>query len=103
FFWHRRPLEEVEAEQRDPGTVRIFLNGCFDLMHAGHFNALRQAKSLFYQQGYAKVVLVAGIHSDEAIAGQKGSPMMDDAERRALLTATKWVDELVTGLPYVSI
>lgn len=25
---------------------RGFVDGCFDLMHSGHFNALRQAKSM---------------------------------------------------------
>eukprot|EP00930_Biecheleria_cincta_P087929 TRINITY_DN77168_c0_g1_i1.p1 TRINITY_DN77168_c0_g1~~TRINITY_DN77168_c0_g1_i1.p1 ORF type:complete len:409 (+),score=55.42 TRINITY_DN77168_c0_g1_i1:33-1229(+) len=102
FCWHRPPLTQVEAEAQDAETVRIFLNGCFDLMHVGHFNALRQAKSLFIQRGFKKVVMVAGIHSDAAIARQKGPPMMTDEERIAVLRATKWVDEIVTALPYVS-
>ncbi|CAE7528250.1 pctA [Symbiodinium natans] len=102
FFWHRPPWATVEEQITDSETVRIFLNGCFDLMHVGHFNALRQAKRLFFQQGYKKVVLVAGIHSDDAIARHKGPPMMSDDERIAVLEATKWVDEFVTHLPYVS-
>ncbi|CAK9016591.1 Ethanolamine-phosphate cytidylyltransferase (CTP:phosphoethanolamine cytidylyltransferase) (Phosphorylethanolamine cytidylyltransferase 1) [Durusdinium trenchii] len=100
FRWHRPPLETVQRQAEDPATVRIFLNGCFDLMHVGHFNALRQAKRLFYQLGFQKVVMVAGIHSDAAICQQKGPPMMSDEERIAVLAATKWVDELVTQLPY---
>ncbi|CAK0842206.1 unnamed protein product [Prorocentrum cordatum] len=102
FLWHRPPREEVARQRAEPGTVRIFLNGCFDLMHIGHFNALRQAKSLFQQRGYSKVVMVAGIHSDEAISHQKGPPLMDDDERIAMLQATKWVDEMATSLPYTS-
>jgi len=102
FLWRRPGLEEVERQAADPETVRIFLNGCFDLMHVGHFNALRQAKALFYKQGYKKVVMVAGIHSSSAITGQKGPPLMSDDERIAVLQATKWVDELVLYLPYVS-
>ncbi|CAJ1394684.1 unnamed protein product [Effrenium voratum] len=102
FYWHRPSWETVQRQSEDPEVVRIFLNGCFDLMHVGHFNALRQAKRLFYQQGFKKVVMVAGIHSDAAICGAKGPPMMSDEERIAVLEATKWVDELVTHLPYVS-
>lgn len=102
LLWHRPPIEEVERQDRDPDTVRVFLNGCFDLMHLGHFNALRQAKSLFYQRGFKKVVLVAGLHSDAAVAGQKGPPMLSEEERLSVLRATKWVDELATALPYVS-
>ncbi len=28
-------------------ATRGFVDGCFDLMHSGHFNALRQAKSTY--------------------------------------------------------
>lgn len=102
FLWHRPPREVVAQQRADPSTVRIFLNGCFDLMHVGHFNALRQAKAFFQQRGYSNVVMVAGIHSDEEISRQKGPPLMDDDERIAVLQATKWVDEMVTCLPYTS-
>eukprot|EP00929_Paragymnodinium_shiwhaense_P057015 TRINITY_DN28534_c0_g1_i1.p1 TRINITY_DN28534_c0_g1~~TRINITY_DN28534_c0_g1_i1.p1 ORF type:complete len:440 (+),score=95.53 TRINITY_DN28534_c0_g1_i1:88-1320(+) len=100
--WHRPALAEVEAQCADEGTIRVFLNGCFDLMHVGHFNALRQAKKSFYQQGYKRVVLVAGVHSDAAIRGQKGPPLVDESDRNETVRAVKWVDELVTGLPYES-
>merc|ERR1719343_471104 len=102
FLWHRPSREAVAQQRADPCTVRIFLNGCFDLMHIGHFNALRQAKSFFQQRGYSNVVMVAGIHSDEAISHQKGPPLMGDDERIAVLQATKWVDEMATCLPYTS-
>lgn len=102
FRWLRPPRSVVEQQASDPGVIRVFVNGCFDLMHVGHFNMLRQAKAMFYQRGYSQVVLVAGIHSDAAITGQKGEPLMSHSERLAVLRATKWVDELVTELPYVS-
>eukprot|EP00927_Polykrikos_kofoidii_P066261 TRINITY_DN61893_c0_g1_i1.p1 TRINITY_DN61893_c0_g1~~TRINITY_DN61893_c0_g1_i1.p1 ORF type:complete len:415 (-),score=62.92 TRINITY_DN61893_c0_g1_i1:47-1291(-) len=100
--WHRPSLAEVRAQCEDPGTIRIFLNGCFDLMHVGHFNALRQAKRSFYQQGYVRVILIAGIHSDAAILNQKGPPLTTERERFVTVRASKWVDEIVSGLPYVS-
>jgi len=28
---------------------RGFVDGCFDLMHSGHYNALRQAKSMCFE------------------------------------------------------
>jgi len=100
--WHHPPMEEVNAQDADPDTIRVFLNGCFDLMHVGHFNALRQAKRSFYLQGYKKVILVAGIHGDSAIKGQKGPPLTTEEERNETVLSVKWVDEIVTGLPYVS-
>lgn len=103
FTWHRPPVEEVERQAKDQDTVRILLNGCFDLMHVGHFNALRQAKDFFYRRGHKRVVMVAGLHSDAAITRQKGEPLVPEVERAHVLRATKWVDEILVGLPYVCI
>lgn len=72
--------------------------GCFDIMHAGHYNALRQAKALFSEFADVKVLLVAGVHTDASITQQKGPPVMNQAERVAMVRACKWVDE-VTIVP----
>src|SRR5688572_24829112 len=40
--------------------VRVYIDGCFDIMHSGHYNAVRQAKEL-------GDILVVGIHSDAEI------------------------------------
>ena len=100
--------------------------GCFDIMHAGHYNALRQAKAMFSGMG-VPVVLVAGahdffsgenidisqpvknvrvlwsscagVHTDASIAEQKGPPVMNMSERVAMVKACKWVDEVVRQPP----
>jgi len=79
--------------------LRIFLNGCFDIMHAGHYNALRQCKATFAGEA-DKLVLVVGVHSDKAIAEQKGPTVMNDEERCGLVRGCKFVDEVVEKLPY---
>jgi len=101
------PLKWEVTDRRDSlrttprkKEVRILLTGCFDLMHAGHYNALRQAKAAFYKDGYETVTLVAGVHSDEAITGQKGPPVIPHDERVELVKACKWVDEVADDLPY---
>jgi len=73
--------------------IRVYLDGCFDLMHAGHYNALRQAKAL-------GDILVAGVHSDEEILRNKGPTTMKDKERLYAVQACKWVDEVVFDVPY---
>ena len=97
-------IAQVEAVPRgalgSPKEIRVMLNGCFDIMHAGHYNALRQTKASLAREG-VKVILVAGVHSDEAIFEQKGPTVMKDAERRGLVEACKWVDEVAFGLPYL--
>jgi ethanolamine-phosphate cytidylyltransferase len=81
-----------ESSKKKP--VRVYIDGCFDIMHAGHFNALRQAKAL-------GDILVVGVHSDEEIMRNKGPPVMQDEERKAVVAACKWVDEVAFGTPYV--
>eukprot|EP00933_Yihiella_yeosuensis_P025639 TRINITY_DN19889_c1_g1_i1.p1 TRINITY_DN19889_c1_g1~~TRINITY_DN19889_c1_g1_i1.p1 ORF type:complete len:478 (+),score=84.19 TRINITY_DN19889_c1_g1_i1:90-1523(+) len=76
-------------------SVRIFIDGVFDLMHFGHMNAFRQAKSL-------GGVLVVGVNSDESVKEAKGMlPVLNDEERQVAVAACRFVDEIVPGSPYV--
>ena len=39
-------LEERDAKkQKADGQIRIWCDGCFDMMHYGHANALRQVSA----------------------------------------------------------
>ena len=72
--------------------LRVYLDGCFDVMHYGHANALRQARMLGDQ-------LVVGLISDDEIRAAKGPPVMNYAERKTLVASVKWVDEVIDGEP----
>ena len=76
---------------------RVYTDGCYDMMHSGHMNAVRQAKLIAESLGG---VLVVGVHTDKEIEANKGPPVMRDAERLALVCAVKWVDELIFDTPY---
>mmetsp|Transcript_11322 Transcript_11322/g.28558 ORF Transcript_11322/g.28558 Transcript_11322/m.28558 type:complete len:279 (-) Transcript_11322:8-844(-) len=82
-----------EAEERQSTQVRGYMDGCFDITHSGHFNAIRQASSL-------ADILVVGVHSDDEIMKNKGPTVMTEEERYELVRACKWVDELVEDVPY---
>lgn len=73
--------------------VRVYMDGCFDLMHYGHANALRQAKAV-------GDVLVVGVVSDEEIVANKGPPVLSMEERLVLVKGLKWVDEVIANAPY---
>eukprot|EP00931_Biecheleriopsis_adriatica_P010381 TRINITY_DN111458_c0_g1_i1.p1 TRINITY_DN111458_c0_g1~~TRINITY_DN111458_c0_g1_i1.p1 ORF type:complete len:459 (+),score=102.53 TRINITY_DN111458_c0_g1_i1:26-1402(+) len=73
--------------------VRGYIDGCFDIMHSGHYNAIRQAKNICD-------VLVVGIHSDQEIAENKAMPVMAEKERYGLLEHIKWIDEILHDVPY---
>jgi ethanolamine-phosphate cytidylyltransferase len=83
--------EKLKARGNHP--IRIWCDGCWDLWHYGHANALRQAK-------LCGDVLVVGVHSDEEIIQHKGIPVMKYEERIAMVSACKWVDEIVLDAPY---
>lgn len=54
--------------------IRVYMDGCFDMMHYGHCNALRQARALGDQ-------LVVGVVSDDEIIVNKGPPVTPLDER----------------------
>ena len=76
--------------------VRVWVDGCFDLPHYGHFNALRQSLAL----GGPHAQLVVGVHNDEEITANKGPPVLTLKERAESIRACKWVHEVVEHAPY---
>ena len=54
--------------------IRVYMDGCFDLMHYGHANALRQAKALGDE-------LVVGLVNDEEILATEGQTVLPMEER----------------------
>ena len=73
--------------------VRIYIDGCFDLLHSGHYNAIRQASLLGDQ-------LIVGVNSDEEIMKNKGPTVLNCDERSEILAACKWVDEIHKDTEY---
>lgn len=78
---------------KKPGVVRIWVDGCFDMLHFGHTNALRQARNLGHE-------LFVGCHTNEEVMRFKGPPIMDADERYEALRGCKWVDYVVEDYPY---
>jgi len=73
--------------------VVVYMDGCFDCMHYGHANALRQAKA-------CGDVLIVGVVNDAEIKRCKGPPVCDEAERIEMVQACKWVDGVIGDVPY---
>jgi len=68
----------------------VFTNGCFDILHAGHADYLKKAKSL-------GDILIVGINSDESIRRIKGEkrPIIPQELRAYLLDSLKPVDYVI--------
>jgi cytidyltransferase-like protein len=91
--WMASALGAYSQRRRRRRPIRVYMDGCFDMMHYGHANALRQAKAL-------GDVLVVGLIPDAEILRCKGPPVLNERERLELVGAVKWVDEVLTGVPY---
>ena len=68
----------------------IFTNGCFDIIHSGHIGLLKYARSLGDK-------LIVGLNTDRSVRENKGlqRPINSQENRKIVLEAIRWVDEVV--------
>ncbi len=68
----------------------IWTNGCFDILHRGHIELFKYAKSLGDR-------LVIGIDSDSKVKKDKGEsrPFNRSEDRKFILESIKYVDEVL--------
>ena len=68
---------------------KIWTNGCFDIIHVGHIELFRYAKSLGNQ-------LIVGIDSDLRVKKLKGEnrPINCEHDRKILLESIKYIDKV---------
>ena len=91
--WAARALDRHATRRRKRRPVRVYMDGCFDLAHFGHANALRLAKACGDE-------LVVGLVPDDEIRRCKGPPVLNEDERRAVVESFRWVDEIIFDVPY---
>jgi len=68
----------------------VWTNGCFDILHRGHFEMFRYAKLLGDE-------LIVGIDSDDKVRKDKGPnrPHNNVEDRKFALECIKYIDEVV--------
>lgn len=88
-FYKKDGLEKLKEKQRK-GRKVVFSNGCFDILHAGHIEYLKEAKKL-------GDILVIGVNTDESVRRLKGKnrPINPLEDRIAILSALECVDYVV--------
>eukprot|EP01044_Picomonas_judraskeda_P004315 COSAG03_NODE_378_length_8385_cov_5.999638_4_plen_459_part_00 len=87
---------------RKQGQPLVYIDGAFDLLHAGHVRTLQmvrlEATKAFGQEPF----LVVGIHSDYEIGSRwSGRPILNLHERVLSVMALKPVDDVVMDSPCV--
>uniref|UniRef100_A0A0R3RZZ8 ethanolamine-phosphate cytidylyltransferase n=1 Tax=Elaeophora elaphi TaxID=1147741 RepID=A0A0R3RZZ8_9BILA len=91
----RKGISKDASSSKGVKGVRVWCDGCYDMVHFGHANQLRQAKQF-------GDYLIVGVHTDEEIEMHKGPPVFSEEERYRMIRGIKWVDEVVEGAPYVT-
>lgn len=68
----------------------VFTNGCFDIIHRGHIELLKFARNCGDK-------LIVGLNSDSSVKTLKGDsrPIQNQEDRKAILEAIRWVDEVI--------
>ena len=70
--------------------IKVWTNGCFDILHRGHIELFKYAKSLGDK-------LIVGVDSDEKVKKDKGQdrPINYIGDRIEVLKSIKYIDEVV--------
>ena len=68
----------------------IFTNGCFDILHRGHFELLKYCKSL-------GTTVIVGLNSDKSVKKLKGEsrPFNNQKDRKFALESCRYVDHVM--------
>ena len=73
--------------------IRVYTSGIFDLFHAGHMRAIKLAAA-------HGTWLIVGVSSDESCAEYKRTPIIPYKQRREIVAACKYVDEVIEAPNY---
>jgi rfaE bifunctional protein nucleotidyltransferase chain/domain len=83
-------IARIAKRLRSQGKRIVFTNGCFDLIHPGHIQTLKQAR------GFGDVLMV-GLNSDSSVRKLKGRsrPLIHQRGRAQVMEALECVDYVV--------
>lgn len=76
--------------------IRIYVDIVGDLFHVGHLNLFKQARAAFNDP-----YLIVGVHSDNAVASYKRTPVISQTSRYEVIRNCRLVDEVIEGAPLV--
>ena len=83
--------EEFKKQSQKNFNKKVFVSGCYDILHGGHIEFFNQAKSL----GDYLIVSFAGDKSLMLHKNKKSS--LPEAHKKKILESLKMIDEVVVG------
>ena len=68
----------------------VFTNGCFDILHRGHFELLKYCRSL-------GTIVIVGLNDDKSVKELKGEtrPFFSEQDRKFALECCRYVDHVI--------
>jgi glycerol-3-phosphate cytidylyltransferase len=83
----RFEMDNIVQSLKQQGKTIVTCNGCFDILHIGHIEFLKEAKA----QGD---ILIVAINSDSSIKANKGPsrPINNENNRANILAALRMID-----------
>ena len=82
-----KEIGQLASELKRTGKSIVFTNGCFDILHKGHLDLLKKAKSL-------GDILIVGLNNDTSVKKIKGPnrPVNNEKNRAFVLSCISFVD-----------
>ena len=73
-------------------TIRVYMDGVFDLFHVGHLDAFKQMRKI-------GTTVIIGVVSDNDSQSYKRKPIIPENERCEILRTCSLVDEVIFPAP----
>ncbi|KAJ1951551.1 choline phosphate cytidylyltransferase [Linderina macrospora] len=91
----KKIIQFSSGKEPQPGDKVVYVDGAFDLFHAGHIEFFKRAREL-------GDYLLVGIHDDQTVNSIKGGnfPVMNLQERVLGVLQCRYVDEVIIGAPF---
>jgi len=74
----------------------IYVDGIYDLFHAGHVNTLKNIKNMRND-----VYLIVGVINDKDSTNYKRQPIINENNRYIMLESCKYVNKVITDAPLI--
>eukprot|EP01089_Gocevia_fonbrunei_P021065 TRINITY_DN8023_c0_g1_i1.p1 TRINITY_DN8023_c0_g1~~TRINITY_DN8023_c0_g1_i1.p1 ORF type:complete len:347 (+),score=76.95 TRINITY_DN8023_c0_g1_i1:45-1085(+) len=86
--------EFSDGREPGPGDKIVYIDGAWDLFHAGHVDILEKAKKL-------GDFVIVGVHSDIDVNGSRGTnfPIMNLHERALTVLSCRYADQIILAPP----
>ena len=77
----------------------VYIDGVFDLFHRGHLESLIKAKKCLNEP--ENTYLIVGVVGDEDATGYKRKPIINEEDRKEIISSIKYVDKVICPCPLV--